>query len=539
MPVDAVSLEVFKNLLASVAEEMGVALGRTGFSPNIKERKDYSCALFDPDGHMVAQASHIPVHLGAMPASVAAALQGFQFDPGDIIALNDPYLGGTHLNDVTLVAPVFAPVRPEGNRRMNPSRRRRREALVGFVANRAHHADIGGMTPGSLPRSTELFQEGFIIPPLKLVRAGDVNREVVALFCRNSRTPDERRGDLAAQIAACRTGERRLQEMVDRYGWSVVYEHEAALLDYSERLTRAAISALPDGDYSFRDVMDDDGLTDEPVPIAVTVSVRGDAMTLDFSETAAQRRGCINAPLAVTLSAALYVLRCVVGEAAPANQGILRPVTVVAPEGSLVNPRPPAAVAAGNVETSQRITDVLLGALAKALPDVIPAASQGTMNNVLVGGHEDGANRGFAYYETIAGGMGARPGADGLSAVHTHMTNTMNTPIEALELYHPMRVRSYRVRRGSGGDGRYTGGDGVVRDTEFLAPAVVTVLADRRRSAPYGLQGGADATPGETVLLKHGVEEVHLPPKVTLDVAPGDILSIRTPGGGGWGKPQP
>ena len=548
MPVDAVSLEVFKNLLASVAEEMGVALGRTGFSPNIKERKDYSCALFDPNGHMVAQASHIPVHLGAMPASVAAALQGFQFDPGDIIALNDPYLGGTHLNDVTLVAPVFAPtqrtVRPEPvegppratNRRKNAPRR---EALVGFVANRAHHADIGGMTPGSLPRSTELFQEGFIIPPLKLVRAGQINQEVVALFCRNSRTPDERRGDLAAQIAACRTGERRLQEMVDRYGWSVVYEHEAALLDYSERLTRAAISALPDGDYSFSDVMDDDGLTDEPVPIAVTVSVRGDAMTLDFSETAAQRRGCINAPLAVTLSAALYVLRCIVGEAAPANQGILRPVTVVAPEGSLVNPRPPAAVAAGNVETSQRITDVLLGALAKALPDVIPAASQGTMNNVLVGGHQDGANRGFAYYETIAGGMGARPGADGLSAVHTHMTNTMNTPIEALELYHPMRVRSYRVRRGSGGDGQYRGGDGVVRDTEFLAPAVVTVLADRRRSAPYGLQGGHDATPGETVLLKHGVEEVHLPPKVTLDVAPGDVLSIRTPGGGGWGKPAP
>ena len=543
MPVDAVSLEVFKNLLASVAEEMGVALGRTGFSPNIKERKDYSCALFDPNGHMVAQASHIPVHLGAMPASVAAALEGFDFTPGDIIILNDPYLGGTHLNDVTLVAPVFAPtqgpVRPEGSRRKVDRRdRRHREALVGFVANRAHHADIGGMTPGSLPRSTELFQEGFIIPPLKLVRAGEINQEVVALFCRNSRTPDERRGDLAAQIAACRTGERRLQEMVDRYGWSVVYEHEAALLDYSERLTRAAISALPDGDYSFSDVMDDDGLTDEPVAIAVTVSVSGDAMTLDFSETAAQRRGCINAPLAVTLSAALYVLRCVVGEAAPANQGILRPVTVVAPEGSLVNPRPPAAVAAGNVETSQRITDVLLGALAKALPDVIPAASQGTMNNVLVGGHEDGANRGFAYYETIAGGMGARPGADGLSAVHTHMTNTMNTPIEALELYHPMRVRSYRVRRGSGGDGYYRGGDGVVRDTEFLAPAVVTVLADRRRSAPYGLQGGADATPGETVLLKHGVEEVHLPPKVTIDVEPGDVLSIRTPGGGGWGKPE-
>ena len=555
MPVDAVSLEVFKNLLASVAEEMGVALGRTGFSPNIKERKDYSCALFDPHGNMVAQASHIPVHLGAMPASVAAALEGFDFDPGDIIALNDPYLGGTHLNDVTLVSPVFAlsssflrrqesrgagvsgAVHPEGHQRANGGGGRRREALVGFVANRAHHADIGGMTPGSLPRSTELFQEGFIIPPLKLVRAGEVNAEVVALFCRNSRTPDERRGDLAAQIAACRTGERRLQEMVERYGWATVREHESALLDYSERLTRAAIRALPDGDYSFSDVLDDDGLTDEPVPLAVTVSVRDDAMTLDFTETAAQRRGCVNAPLAVTLSAALYVLRCIVGDAAPSNQGILRPVAVVAPEGSLVNPRPPAAVAGGNVETSQRITDVLLGALAKALPDVVPAASQGTMNNVLVGGHQDAANRGFAYYETIAGGMGARPGADGLSAVHTHMTNTMNTPIEALELYHPMRVRSYRVRRGSGGDGQFRGGDGVVRDTEFLAPAVVTVLAERRRSAPYGLQGGANATPGETVLLKDGVEEVHLAPKVTLDVAPGDVLSIRTPGGGGWGKP--
>ena len=472
MPINPVSLEVFKNLLASVAEEMGVALGRTGFSPNIKERKDYSCALFDPQGRMVAQASHIPVHLGAMPASVEAALHGFHFAPGDIIALNDPYLGGTHLNDVTLVAPVFAPTSPSSYRRRpvssgaevgapvrpegNPVEGRpRREALVGFVANRAHHADIGGMTPGSLPRSTELFQEGFIIPPLKLVRAGHVNEEVVALFCRNSRTPDERRGDLAAQIAACRTGERRLQEMVARYGWAAVAEHEAALLDYSERLTRAAIRALPDGDYPFSDILDDDGLTDDPVPIAVTVSVRGDAMTLDFSETAAQRRGCVNAPLAVTLSAALYVLRCIVGEAAPANQGILRPVTVVAPEGSVVNPRPPAAVAGGNVETSQRITDVLLGALAKALPNVVPAASQGTMNNVLVGGHQHDEGRGFAYYETIAGGMGARPGAHGLSAVHTHMTNTMNTPIEALELYHPMRVRSYRVRRGSGGDGEY------------------------------------------------------------------------------------
>jgi N-methylhydantoinase B len=542
MAGDAISLAVFEHLFAAVADEMGVALGRTGFSPNIKERRDYSCALFDPQGRMVAQAAHIPVHLGAMPASVRAALERFPLPPrggaarrgegdtlgpGDIVILNDPYMGGTHLNDVTLVAPVFTPTsgsRGGGKR-------------IGFVGNRAHHADIGGMTPGSLPLSTELYQEGIIVPPLKLARGGVLNEELIDIFCRNSRTPVERRGDLAAQIAACRTGERRLQEMVERYGLGEVHDQMAALLDYAERLTRAAISEIPDGEHTFRDFMDDDGLSAEPVLIQATVRIRGDELEFDFSGTADQRPGCTNTPLAVAISAVLYVVRCLVGDRVPANEGIMRPVRVVAPEGSLVNARPPAAVAGGNVETSQRITDVLLGALASALPDRIPAASQGTMNNVLVGGHDPDRGRGFVYYETIAGGMGAGPSTDGLSAIHTHMTNTMNTPIEALESHFPLRVWRYAVRRGSGGGGRHGGGDGVIRETEFLAPAVVTVLAERRRYAPYGLQGGDPGAKGETVLLKGGVEEVILPSKSTFNVEPGDRLRVSTPGGGGWGRP--
>ncbi|MFN3973951.1 MAG: hydantoinase B/oxoprolinase family protein [Dehalococcoidia bacterium] len=519
MPVDPVSLEVFRNLFASVAEEMGVALGRTAFSPNIKERKDYSCALFDPQGNMVAQAAHIPVHLGSMPASVQAAIAHFTFATGDIVILNDPYMGGTHLNDVTLVAPVFVG-----------------ETLVGFVGNRGHHADIGGMTPGSLPLSTDLYQEGFIFPPLKLAKGGVLNEEVITLFCRNSRTPEERKGDLAAQVAACRTGERRLQDLVHRYGWETVREHMSALLDYAERLTRAAIRSMPKGSYSFRDYMDDDGLTNEPVPIQVTVRILEDSIEFDWTGTSPQRLGCTNTPLAVAVSAVLYVMRCILGEQVPANQGILRAVRIIAPEGTLVNPHPPAAVAGGNVETSQRLVDVLLGALAQALPHLIPAASQGTMNNVLVGGHDPIRNKTFAYYETIAGGMGASPTKDGLSAVHTHMTNTMNTPVEALEMVYPLRVRRYTIRRGSGGQGKYRGGDGIIRDLEFLAPATVTVLSERRRSRPWGLQGGEPGQPGENILLKGGIEEVRLPPKVTLRVDTGDLVSIRTPGGGGWGK---
>ena len=526
MPVDAISLEVFKNMFISVAEEMGVALQRTSYSPNIKERRDYSCAVFDPQGQMVAQAAHVPVHLGAMPASVKAALDTFPkgLKPGDIVILNDPYMGGTHLPDITMVAPVY--LDSGGAKR-----------LVGFVSNRGHHADVGGMTPGSLPLSTELYQEGTIIPPIRLARRGRINQEVLQLICRNSRTPEERRGDLAAQIAAIRVGERRLREVAERYGLPLALEHMSALLDYSERVTRAAIQAIPDGVYRVLDYMDDDGLSEQQVPIQVTITVCGDGMTIDFTGTSPQRPGCINAPQAVTMSACLYVIRCVVGDDAPANQGCLRPLDVITPRGSLVNPEPQRGVAGGNVETSQRITDVLFAALSQALPLLIPASSQGTMNNLLVGGHDPVRDKPFVYYETIGGGMGARPEKDGISGIQTHMTNTLNTPIEAMEFAFPMRLKRYAIRRGTGGAGKHRGGDGLVRDVEFLAPARVTILSERRKLPPPGFHGGHHGETGENVLFRGGYEEVHLAGKETLDVEPGDILSIRTPGGGGWGEP--
>ena len=524
--VDPISLEVFKNLFISVCEEMGVALQRTSYSPNIKERRDFSCALFEPTSQMVAQAAHVPVHLGAMPASVKAAIDTFagSFRPGDVIILNDPYLGGTHLPDITFVAPVF--VHENGERR-----------LAGFIANRGHHADVGGMTPGSLPLSTELYQEGTIIPPMKLARSGRLNTEVVQLICRNSRTPDERKGDLAAQFASIRVGEQRLKEIVERYNLETVHEHMEALLDYAERLTKAAIDRIPDGTYKYMDYMDDDGLSDQPVPIAVSITIKGEHMTVDFEGTSAQRPGCINAPFAVTVSAVLYVVHCVTGASVPANEGCLRPVKILAPNASLLNPEPQHGVAGGNVETSQRICDVLLAAMAQAIPQLIPASSQGTMNNLLIGGHDPIRNKPFVYYETIAGGMGARPTKDGVSGIHTHMTNTMNTPIEAMEFVFPLRLQRYAIRHGSGGAGKFKGGDGVVRDVEFLSRSRVTVLSERRRFAPYGLQGGHPGEKGENALLRGGYEEIKLSGKEVLDVEPGDVLSIRTPGGGGWGKP--
>ena len=499
MPVDAISLEVFKNMFISVSEEMGVALQRTSYSTNMKERQDFSCALFNPQAEMVAQAAHQPVHLGAMPASVQAALQTFPqgLRAGDIVILNDPYLGGSHLPDITLVAPAF--IETDGVK-----------TLIGYVSNRGHHSDVGGMAPGSMPLSTELYQEGLIIPPLKLSRGGRLNQEIIALICRNSRTPDDRRGDLAAQIASIRVGEKRLTEIAERYGLPDTHEHMDALLDYSERLTRRAIAEIPNGTYRVTDYMDDDGLTEEPVVISVAVTVEDDRMVIDFTGTADHRPGCINAPRAVTVSASLYVVRCVVGGEAPANQGCLRPVEIITPRGSLVDPLPQRGVAGGNVETSQRITDVLLAALSQALPDRIPASSQGTMNNMIIGGHDISRDKPYVYYETIGGGMGARPDKDGISGIHTHMTNTMNTPVEALEFAFPLRLRRYSLRRGSGGDGMHRGGDGLVRDVEFLSPARVTVLSERRRFAPPGYHGGHHGHQGENVLFRGGYEEVHI-----------------------------
>ncbi|MEE8447092.1 MAG: hydantoinase B/oxoprolinase family protein [Gemmatimonadota bacterium] len=516
--VDPVRLEVYRHLLASIAEEMGAVLRRSAFSPNIKERRDYSCAVFDARAEMAALAAHIPVHLGAMPLSVAGCLESLELGPGDVAILNDPYRGGSHLPDITLVAPVFA---EEGE-------------LLGFVANRAHHADVGGATPGSMGLASELSEEGVVIPPRKLVRAGKLDVEVRDLLLDAVRTPEERAGDLRAQLASVRRGVRRLQGMSGRYGRQEVARYMLELIDYTERVARRFIASLPDGEYRFEDALDDDGVSEGPVPIVVALRIRGEEAEVDFTGTSSQRPSSVNAPYAVAVSATYYVFRALLGEDVPSNDGILRPIRVVAPEGSVVNPRPPAAVAAGNVETSQRITDVLLGALARAVPGRVPAASQGTMNNVTVGGWDPDRKRPYAYYETIAGGAGASCRSDGASATHTHMTNTLNTPVEALEYAYPLRVLRYEVRRGSGGAGRHRGGDGVRRDLRVTGAARACILSDRRRLFPYGLEGGDGGSVGRNVLIRDG-EERELPGKICLDLKPGDVLSIRTPGGGGFG----
>ena len=518
--VDPIELELFKNIFISISEEMAAVLGRTALSPNIKERKDYSCSLFNERGETLAQGSHIPVHLGAMPLSVQAAIAALRFEEGDLAILNDPYRGGTHLPDITCVSPVFVGRRP-----------------VFFVANRAHHADVGGMTPGSMPLATELFQEGLIIPPLKLVARGRLNEDVLNLLLSNVRTPDERRGDLLAQVAANEVGRARLMETVERRGLSKVRRYAGLVQDYTERFLREAIRAIPDGTYSFEDFMDDDGITDRPVRIAVDVTIRGDRAAIDFSRSDPQVEGGINANFAITSSAVMYVFRALVEEDIPFNTGLMRPVRVIVPRGLVVNAEFPAACAAGNVETSQRIVDVLLGALAKAVPDRIPAASQGTMNNIAFGGHDPVRDQAFAYYETVGGGMGAGPSAGGLSGVHTHMTNSLNTPLEALENYLPLKIRRYGLRRGSGGRGLWTGGEGIIREYEFLAPTSLTIMSERRRFAPYGLRGGRPGAKGRNVLISGGSKKV-LAGKVDLKVRPGDVLRMETPGGGGYGRPR-
>ena len=533
MSVDAISLEVFRRLFASIAEEMGAVLGRTAWSPNIKERRDYSCAVFDATGRILAQAEHIPVHLGAMPASVQAAIERFDsFEPGDLIALNDPYLGGTHLPDLTLISPVFIPDDvPDAQS----------GALAGFVATRAHHADVGGMAPGSMPASTSIYQEGFIIPPIRLARAGALNEEAIELFMRNVRTPEERRGDLAAQIAANRIGEGRYANLIIRYGWQTVTEHGEALIDYAERLVRSALREIPAGQYTFTDDMEPPTPGAERPRIAVTITSDGEgALTVDFTGTSPEQPlSNINAVRAVTVSAVQYCVRCLAGPRAPANHGSFASVEVITPEGSLVNPRPPRAVAAGNVETSQRIVDVVFGALAPVLPQKIPAASQGTMNNVTIGGADPRTGQPYAYYETLAGGVGASPDGPGESAIHSHMTNTLNTPIEALEFQYPFRVLEYGVRRGSGGDGRFRGGDGLIRTVEFLGDATVSLLTERRTRGAWGLAEGTDGSPGRNSLRRMDADtEEALPASVTIDVYAGDRLTIETPGGGGWGTPE-
>jgi len=518
--VDPIRLEILKNLFHSVAEEMGAALRRSAFSPNIKERRDYSCAVFDARGQALAMGDHMPVHLGSMPMSVSAALAAFPLGPGDVAMLNDPYAGGTHLPDITLVMPVFV----AGGRKPQF-----------YVSSRAHHADVGGSQAGSMALTQEIFAEGVRIPPVKLCRGGAIDRDVLALVLANVRTPEERQGDLTAQIAACRTGTRRLEEIAARYGLPEMEAYAGHLLDYSDRMMRATLREIPAGRYVGEDFLDDDGISPVPVRIRVAITVRGEKARVDFTGSAPQCAGSVNAVEAITVSAVYYVFRCLLDEQVPATAGLMRPIRVIAPLGTVVNACPPCAVAGGNVETSQRIVDTLLRALARALPQRVPAASQGTMNNLSFGGTDPRTGRAFAYYETIAGGLGARPGRDGISGIHSHMTNSLNTPVEVLEHAYPARVRRYNLRRGSGGTGRWRGGDGIVREIEFLTAAETSLLSDRRRIGPYGLAGGAAGATGKNTLIRGGRRR-ELPSKISLRIESGDVLRIETPGGGGWGK---
>jgi N-methylhydantoinase B/oxoprolinase/acetone carboxylase alpha subunit len=519
--LDPIEFEIFKNIFLSIAEEMGITLCRTGFSPNIKERLDYSCAIYDERGQTIAQGDHMPVHLGAMPLSVQAAIEHVNMEPGDVVVLNDPFRGGTHLPDITLVQPIFL----EGE-----------AAPAFYVANRAHHSDVGGVSPGSMPLAQEIFQEGLIIPPIKLVHRGEICEDVVALILANVRTPVEREGDLSAQIASNRVGEARLRSLVTRYGLDRVRKYARAVQDYAERILRHTISNIPNGEYSFDDVMDDDGFSRQCIGIRTIVRIAGDQAEVDFTGTELQTRGGVNANFAITLAATLYCFRCLVQDDVLYNSGISRPIRVIAPRGTIVNAVHPAAVAGGNVETSQRITDVVLGALAKALPQIIPAASQGTMNNVTLGGTMPDDGSPFAYYETIGGGMGGRNGLPGLSGVHTHMSNTRNTPIEAIEHYLPVRIHRYALRQDSSGAGRYPGGEGILREYEMLTETSITLLSERRASHPYGAQGGEPGGCGRNTVVHADGSIETLPAKVRLELRPGDRLRIETPGGGGFGS---
>jgi N-methylhydantoinase B/oxoprolinase/acetone carboxylase alpha subunit len=454
-----------------------------------------------------------------MPLSVSAARESLDLQPGDVALVNDPFHGGTHLPDITAVSPVFL------ERSRKPSF---------FLANRAHHADVGGMSPGSMPMAREIYQEGIRIPPVKILRGGVIDRELLSLILANVRTPAEREGDLMAQLASLRRGEQRLRELIAKYGGPRVRANMRELQNYSERMMRAAIRKLPRGVFRFEDCLDNDGVTRNPVWVRVAVTIRGDSATVDFTGSDPQAQGPVNANYAVTLAAVMYVFRCLIKEDVPFTAGILRPIRVIAPEGTVVNAKLPAAMAAGNVEMSQRVTDTVLGALAQAAAGLIPAASSGTMNNLSFGGWDLWRRAPFAYYETIAGGMGASAVAAGHSATHTHMTNTWNTPVEAFEHLFPVRVESYRVRRGSGGRGKHRGGDGIVRELRFLTPAEVTILSDRRERGPWGLAGGSAGKPGRNTLLR-GKRAIPVPAKARLDLHSEDVLRIETPGGGGWG----
>jgi N-methylhydantoinase B len=509
--IDPATLEILRNQLESVAEEMGHVLITGSYSPNIKERQDCSTALFDASGKMVAQAEHIPVHLGAMPDAVDVVM-GKDPKPGDVFVVNDPFEGGTHLPDITLVSTIA----PEGE-------------VVGFAVSRAHHADVGGSSPGSMPPGAqEIYEEGLRLPAVRLVDGGEQNDDVLEMILANVRTPDERRADLRAQRAANDRAEERLGDLLDEHG-SLLLDAFDAVVDYSRDRIESELSDLPDGEYRAADVLEGDGVTDDDIPIETTVTVDGSSITVDFSGTAEQVAGNLNAPLSVAKSAVYFVVRAVTDPEIPPNHGCYEPVTVSAPEGTLLNPSPPAAVVGGNVETSQRVTDVTFEALAGAIPDRVPAGGQGTMNNLIIGDRTGG----FTYYETIGGGFGARPDRDGMDGVQVGMTNTLNTPIEAMEAEYPLRVERYALRESSGGDGRFRGGLGLERSVTVETDATVSLLTERRRTAPAGVDGGGDGAMGVNLVAGEPV-----PSKVSVDVSPGTTVTIRTPGGGGHGDPD-
>jgi N-methylhydantoinase B len=521
--IDPIELAIFKSATHSIAEEMGAALRRTSFSPNIKERRDYSCAVFDREGAVIAMGDHMPVHLGSMPMSVRAVMNAMTLRPGDVAILNDPYAGGTHLPDITLVLGIF----PDG-----PG-----DGPLMYVAVRAHHADVGGLYPGSMGLCREIYQEGLRIPPVLIVRNGEIERPILQMILHNVRTPEEREGDLLSQIGACRVGELRVLELLAKFGITRVQQLSAELLDYSERLMRAQFATCTSGTYTAEDFLDNDGFHDEPIRIRVSITLdrESQSASVSFAGSHPQVQSSINAVYAITYSAVYYVMRCLLPEDAPATAGLMRPVTVTTERASIVDAVLPAPVAGGNVETSQRIVDVLLRALAQAMPDRIPAASSGTMNNLTIGGIDHRTGKPFAYYETIAGGMGARPTADGVSGIHTHMTNSLNTPVEALEYAYPFRVHRYGYREGSGGEGQYRGGDGIIREIEMLSSSTITLLTDRRKFAPYGLQGGDDGATGLSFHITASGTET-LPAKCSVAASPSDRIRIESPGGGGWGK---
>jgi N-methylhydantoinase B len=522
---NVIEVEVFNKLFSSIAEEMGIILARSSFSANIKERRDFSCAIFDSKGELVAQAAHIPVHLGAMPMTLACVLNEMTLQPGDVIIANDPYKGGSHLPDITLIEPVFAPG-PDVSAKP-----------LFYVVNRAHHADVGGKKPGSMGIVSSLADEGYLISPTRLYDKGNHNLIFIDNFLQNVRNPEERLGDLRAQMASLTRGKKRLLDLLNKYSVDHLFAVLDQLKNYSEKLMQSAIGKLPDGIFSFTDYLDDDGIINKKIPISVDLTIHGSSITADFSRSAAQVPSPLNAVLSVTVSATTYVFQCLVGEGYPINHGSYKPLKVITRPGSIVDAIKPAPVAAGNVETSQRIVDVLLGALAGAVPEQIPAASCGSMNNIAIGGYNSRMGQEYAYYETIGGGMGGRPTINGLSGIHTHMTNTMNTPIEALEHAYPLQIEHYGLLHESGGKGLQSGGDGIIRSYRFLDKAHVSLLTERRKLAPYGLAGGKNGQKGGNILVRENNKK-NLAGKSGFETEPGDLLQIKTPGGGGWGGPS-